>query len=348
MPDVRAFAPGRVNLMGDHTDHTGGRVLPVAIDLGTTVEGTPSEDAVVLRSAWDGTEATVPLAGGGPPPTDPPWARYVAAVVAEVRPATGLEGHITTTLPVGAGLSSSAALEVAVALGLGFAGPAAELAALGRRAERAATGVPCGIMDQLASAAGVPGHALRIDCHAGTVDPTPVPEDLDVLVVHSGVHRTLADTPYAERVAALEAAEAELGPLRLAGPEDLAVLRDPVLHRRARHVVRENARVDALVAALAGADRVAIGDLLAESHASLRDDLEVSCRELDELVDALGRVPGVLGARCTGAGFGGCAVAVAEAGTPLPAGWEAWRVQPSGGATCAGGGRPSWPGTPPR
>jgi galactokinase len=200
-------------------------------------------------------------------------------------------------------------------------------------------------MDQLASAAGVAGHALRIDCHAGTVYPTPLPDGLDVVVAHSGVARSLSETPYAERVAAMRSAEAEIGPLRLAGRDDVDRLADPVLRRRARHVVTENARVDAMSAALAAGDRTTVGQLLRESHASLRDDLEVTVPRLDELVEALTRLPGSLGARPTGAGFGGCAVALVERGLPLPEGWETWRVQAADGATCVGGGRPSWPGT---
>jgi galactokinase len=336
-----------VNLMGDHTDQTGGRALPVAIDLGTTVTGRRGGDAVVLRSAWGRSAVRVPL-GAPPGAGGVDWGRYVATVVAEVQPTEGLDGTVDTTLPVGAGLSSSAALEVAVALALGFAGSAAELAALGQRAEHAATGVPSGLMDQLASAAGRAGHALRIDCHAGTVVPTPVPEDLEVVVAHSGVTRTLADTPYAARVAAMRDAEAIVGPLRLATFDDLDAIVDPVLRRRARHVVTENARVDAMATALAEDDRAVVAELLRASHASLRDDLETSVPALDELVAVLASGPGSLGARATGAGFGGCAVALVERGAPLPEGVTAWRVRPSDGATCVGGGRPSWPGTRPR
>jgi galactokinase len=333
--------------MGDHTDQTGGRVLPIAIDLGTRVEGVTGGDTVVLRSAWGGDEVRMPLTDVDPR-AHAGWARYAAGVVAEVRPAVGLEAAVDTTLPVGAGLSSSAALELALALALGFEGSPAELAALGQRAEHAATGVPSGIMDQLASAAGVAGHALRIDCHAGSVDPIPLPDGLEVVVAHSGVRRALEHTPYAERVAELRAAEEVVGPLRLAGPDDLATLGDPLLRRRARHVVTENARVEAMVAALVAGDLPAVGRLLRESHASLRDDLEVSVPALDELVAVLEAVPGVAGARLTGAGFGGCVVAIAERGVDVPAGLQAWRVQAADGATCVAGGRPSWPGTRPR
>jgi galactokinase len=329
---VRATAPGRVNLIGDHTDHTGGLVLPMAIDLVTTVEGETGGDVVALRSAWSDEPAVVPLDVTDPATVQPAWARYVAGVVAELRPPAGCTGVVTTTLPVGAGLSSSAALEVATALALGFDGSALELARLCQRAEQAASGVPCGIMDQLASAAGVAGHALRIDCTTLAVSPVPLPEHLEVLVVHSGEGRSLAGTDYAERAAACTTAEGLVGPLRRATLGDLEAIEDPVVRRRARHVVTENQRVDALVEALERGDDVAIGAVMAASHASLRDDFEVSTPALDALVADLVATPGVLGARLTGAGFGGCAVALAERGTPLPSGRQAWRVRPAAGA----------------
>jgi galactokinase len=263
---------------------------------------------------------------------EPAWARYAAGVIAELRPQAGFVGTVTTTLPVGAGLSSSAALEVAVALALGFDGPPLTLAQLCQRAERAASGVPCGIMDQLASAAGVPGHALRIDCTTLDVTPVRFPDDIEVLVVHSGQGRSLAGSAYAERAAACAAAEAVVGPLPAASLEDVEAMADPTLRRRARHVVTENARVDHLIAALTAGDRAAIGEVMAASHASLRDDFEVATPALDALVEELVRTPGVLGARLTGAGFGGCVVALAESGTPPPEGRQAWQVRPSAGA----------------
>ena len=154
MTQIATFAPGRVNLMGDHTDTTGGLVLPMAIDLGTTVVGTRGGERVELRSDAEHEPAIVGL-DGSQPPDAPAWAAYVAGVVAEVAPQQGLRGHVTTTLPVGAGLSSSASLELAVALALGAEPDPRALALLGQRAEQAASGVPCGIMDQLTSAAGV-------------------------------------------------------------------------------------------------------------------------------------------------------------------------------------------------
>jgi galactokinase len=318
--------------MGDHTDQTGGFVLPAAIQLGTTIIGERTGEDVVLRSSWDGAAVVVPLDADGGEPIEPRWGRYVAAIVAGVRPTTGFVGTVTSTLPVGAGLSSSASFELAIALALGFEGTALELAQLGQRAEQAATGVPCGIMDQLASAAGVAGHALLIDCARTSVQPIPVPDDLEIIVVHSGVERTLEATPYPSLAAALHSAQAVVGPLRDAHPDVLTLL-DGHHARQARHVITENARVHATAEALAAGDRTQLRALLQASHASLRDDLEVSLPVLDELVARLDATPGVLGSRLTGAGFGGCVVALAERGTVLPDGMPAWRVTPSAGAS---------------
>ncbi len=329
---IRAHAPGRVNLIGDHTDHTGGLVLPMAIDLGTTVEGERGGAVVELRSAWSDDVARVALDVADPATVEPAWARYVAGVVAQVRPATGFRGTVATTLPVGAGLSSSAALEVAVALALGAEDEPLALARLGQRAEQAASGVPCGIMDQLASTAGVAGHALRIDCTSLEVTPVRLPDDLDVVVVDSGERRALAGSAYGERAAACQVAQAQVGPLRSASLGDLAAITDVVVRRRARHVVTENARVDELASALAAGDRVGAAATLAASHASLRDDFEVSTPGLDALVARLVATPGVHGARLTGAGFGGCVVALLERGAPLPPDLPHWRVEPSVGA----------------
>jgi galactokinase len=317
---VQAFAPGRVNLIGDHTDTTGGLVLPMAIDLGTTVAVERRGDEVRLRSTTEEEGAAVPLDVADPAAVSPAWARYVAGVVAEVRPAVGIVGTVATTLPVGAGLSSSAALEVAVALALGFVGSHVELARACQRAEHAASGVPSGIMDQLASAAGVAGSALLIDCTTLERTPVALPPRTEVVVVHSGEARVLAGSAYAERRAQCEAAEAEIGPLRVAALEAVDAIADPVVRRRARHVVSENERVREAAAALGAGDPAAAGRAMAASHASLRDDFEVSTPALDRLVDELSATPGVFGARLTGAGFGGCAVALARPGA-VRRGW---------------------------
>jgi len=251
---------------------------------------------------------------------------------------------VETTLPVGAGLSSSAALELAVALALGFGGDALQLALLGQRAEQRASGVPCGVMDQLASAAGVASCALLIDCATLAVTPVPMPAGIEVLVVHSGQARTLAGSAYAERRSACEAAAQVVGPLPQAGLDDVKRLPDPTLRRRAHHVVSECERV--LAVAASGFDLAVLAEAMAASHASLRDDFEVSTPALDTLVDHLTAQPGVIGARLTGAGFGGCAVALIEAGatTRIDVGGRAsWLVRPSGGARLI----PSDPCAPP-
>ena len=327
---VTAIGPGRVNLIGEHTDSSGGLVLPLAIDLATTITGTRGGGEIVLVSADQDEPAVVPLGVTHPAAATPGWARYVAGVVAQLRPTEGFVGEVTTTLPVGAGLSSSAALEVAVALALGFDGTVLELARLTQLAEHQASGVPCGIMDQLASAGGVEGHALLIDCHQLTVTPIAVPDDLEIRVIHSGQERQLAGSAYAERTESVAAAEAVLGPLRLlAEPGEADALSDPVLRRRARHVISENQRVRDVAAALPQGDLDAVGRAMTASHESLRDDFEVSTTVLDALVERLQATDGVIGARLTGAGFGGCVVALTRPGALD----EGWLVHAAGGAS---------------
>jgi galactokinase len=321
-------APGRVNLIGDHTDYLGGLVLPMAIHLRTTVEGETGGDTVTLTSADQPEPAVVPLDVEDPTAVEPGWARYVAGVVAEVRPTVGFTGTVATTLPIGGGLSSSAALEVAVALALGFEGTPLALAEACQRAEQRASGVPSGIMDQLASAAGVEGHALLIDCRDLDLRPVAVPDDVEVVVVDSGEARTLVGSAYAERRAQAEMAEVAIGPLRDAVTLDLQRLEDPLVRARARHVITENARVWAFAEALEQGWPAEAGALMAASHASLRDDYEVSTPALDALVERLSATPGVHGARLTGAGFGGCVVALTEPGALD----EGWKVRPAAGA----------------
>jgi galactokinase len=328
---VRAFAPGRVNLIGDHTDTTGGLVLPMAIHLGTRVAVERRGIDVRLRSTTEDEPAAIPIEVADPGSVSPAWGRYVAGVVAELRPTVGAVGTVHTTLPVGAGLSSSAALEVSVALALGFTGSHVELALACQRAEHAASGVPSGIMDQLTSAAGVAGSALLIDCTTLERTPVPLPPDVEVVVVHSGEARELVGSAYGERRRQCEAAEAEIGPLRTATLDAVAAIGDPVVQRRARHVVTENARVREAAAALAAGDAETAGRAMAASHASLRDDFEVSTPALDRLVAELSAAPGVFGARLTGAGFGGCAVALTRPGAVR----RGWVVRAVGGASVA-------------
>jgi galactokinase len=334
---VVAYAPGRVNLIGEYVDFCGGPVLPMAIDLGTTValEVLDGDGPVGLRSPDEPEPASVTTPVGDPTAIRPAWGRYVAGVVAQLeaggRRVPACRGEVTTTLPIGAGLSSSAALELAVAVALGFDGTTEELALLGQRAEQASSGVPCGVMDQLASASGVEGHALLMDCTTLAVQPVRLPEGWRVLVAHSGEPRELAGSAYADRVAATEAAAALVGPLPDADPAAIEAIDDPVLRRRARHVRSECERVRAV--ASSRFDRAVVAEALAASHTSLRDDFEVSTPGLDRLVAHLSRQPGVVGARLTGAGLGGCVVALVEDDRPVDvSGWQHWWVQPAAGA----------------
>ena len=309
----RVFAPGRVNLIGDHTDYTGGLVFPMAIDRGITISARREGSQIALRSEHEQSTAIIDLPVHDPTLASPPWARLPAGVAAEMDATVGFRGELTSDLPV-AGLSSSAAVEVATALMLGHEGPLLTIAETCQTAEHRATGVPCGIMDQLASVGGVAGHALLIDCHTRDITPRLVPEDVEIVVVHSGEHRQLVDSAYATRRAQCEAAEQFIGPLRLATVEQTEEIADVTLRARARHVVTENRRVTRFVDALASEDYGEAGRLMSESHHSLGEDFAVSTPILDALVgDLVGR-SGVYGARLTGAGFGGAVVALARPG----------------------------------
>jgi galactokinase len=335
--EVTARAPGRINLIGDHTDHTGGLCFPMAIDRGVEIRGatTPEADVVVLSSDAEAGDAVVPLDAGDPARIDPPWARYVAGVVAELRPTHGFAGTVRTTLPSGVGLSSSAALEVAVALALGAdTDDPVRLARLCQAAEHAARGLPTGILDQISSICGVEGHGLLLDCHTVAVRAVALPPPGEaewVALVPRGA-RALESSAYGERVRELAVAEAEIGPLRLADLGSVGRLADPVIRKRARHVVTENARVRAFADAIEAGDLVAAGGSMSASHASLSTDFESSTPAIDELVGRLARTPGVFGARITGGGWGGCAVALTRPGTLVGLA-GAWIVRPSAGAS---------------
>jgi galactokinase len=342
---MRWRAPGRVNLMGDHTDYNDGFVLPMAIHLECTVSAHPTDDGRIrLVSDERPGQLDLPADGSAEPrDVDPPWGRYVGGVVRALarrgRSPVGIEGEIRSTVPVGSGLSSSAAIEVACALALcdvaALSLPPDELARACQEAEQAATGVPSGIMDQLASVGGRDGNALLIDCRTLHVRPVRIAADLGVVVVHSGQDRTLEGSEYAERRAECERIAAELGLPALRDATEEQVADEPI----ARHVVRENARVHAVAAALERGDGAEVGRLFDESHASLRDDYRVSTPQLDELVARL-RAAGALGARLTGAGFGGAAVALVHAAEAerivdelRPAYPQAWVVEAVAGAS---------------
>ncbi|MGI8792857.1 MAG: galactokinase [Acidimicrobiales bacterium] len=331
-----AQAPGRVNLIGDHTDYADGLVLPMAIDLGTTIEMEPGVPWIELISDADEEPVFLDLDHLiEPSQVLPSWARYIAAVAYMMRPEVGGRGFVRSTLPIGAGLSSSASLTLATALALGFEGNPLELALICQQAEHLATGVPCGIMDQLASASGVHGCALLIDCRSHEVRPVPVPEGAQIVVIDSGIHRTLASSNYGVRKAQADEAAALIGNLRDVTIRDVEMIAHDDLRRRARHIVTENERVLAAADALADGDLAAMGRLMNESHRSLREDYEVSTREMDELTSALRAIPGVHGSRMTGAGFGGCVIALTEPDVSLPAdlGERSWVVAPSAGAS---------------
>lgn len=322
---TRAFwAPGRVNLIGEYTDVSGGLVLPAALDLGVVVEAVAA-DRIRLRS--DAFEGSVDLDPEGTGSEAHGWARYVAAVATELgalgRPPVGLAGQVRSTLPAGAGLSSSAALEVALALALcavaDFPLEPLELALAAQRAEHRAVGVPCGIMDQATAVLGVAGHAILIDTSSLAYEAIELPPELAIVVVDSGVARSLEESGYAARRRELERALAVLDGRK---PTDLdeaevaeaATRLDPVAARRLRHVVSENVRVRQVVEVLTTPGRPALarlGELFRAGHESLRDDFEVSTPELDLLVD-LAYEAGAVAARMTGGGFGGAIVALVE------------------------------------
>jgi galactokinase len=318
------YAPGRVNLIGEHTDYNDGWVLPFALGSGVVAAAARREDGVLaIRSRQepgDGAELDVATLRPG---SVQGWAAYPAGVAWALAdagyPVPGASLAIDSDLPQGAGLSSSAALECATALALtGLAGvdvPLPELASLTRRAENEMAGVPSGIMDQSASLLCRQGHALLLDCRTrqtSAVPLDPVAAGMALLVVDTRARHSLADGRYSLRRQECEKAAQALGAGSLrdvAGAAELLRLADPVLRRRARHVVTENARVLAAVELLRAGDLAATGALLWASHDSLRDDFEVSWEQADVAV-AAARDGGALGARMVGGGFGGSVIAL--------------------------------------
>jgi galactokinase len=315
-----AIAPGRVNLLGEHTDYSGGMVLPMALDLAVTATASRREDGVIaLTSDRFPGEVLRFSADSPPPPGGVRWARYALGVVAEIWPRADLRGgfdlRIESALPMGAGLGSSASLAVACAKALnnlfGCGLGSFQLALACQRAERCYAGVACGLMDQAAAALLSPGEALVLDCRTLDWTRLPLPR-LALAVVPSGVSHALAESGYNQRVAECSELETRLGrSLGELSPARLPDLRRGLpapLDRRLTHVLDENARVRAGVTFLASGDLPAFGRLMFDSHASLRDLHEVSCPELDALVERLR--PFVHGAKMTGAGFGGAVVAL--------------------------------------
>jgi galactokinase len=329
-------APGRVNLIGEHTDYNLGLVLPVAIDREIHIAAVPTGDRRVELTRLDtgerlGFELDIDR------PRDGTWIDYIAGTAFALRdaglPVRGIRGVIGSDLPEGAGLSSSAALELAAAWAVLDEAAAAtldrlHLARICQRAEDGYVGVRTGLMDQFASSCGVAGSALLLDCRSLAWRRTRLPTDLRLVVVHTGSPRRLDASPYNLRreqcdsaVAALRAVDLRVTSLRDVTPDLLAAQRDrldPVVARRAEHVIAENQRVLDVVAAFEVGDLEAVGVAFAASHASLRDLYEVSSVELDALVEIAARVDGVVGSRMTGAGFGGCTVNLVRASAMGP------------------------------
>jgi galactokinase len=315
-------APGRVNLIGEHTDYNDGFVLPMAIDRHVVIAADRAAGPEArLFSAAAGEWAAVPLA---PAARLTGWASYVQGVLAGCL-AAGLgagpfEAVVHSDVPLGGGLSSSAALEVATAtLVEAMTGRRLEplqKALLCQKAEHDYAGVPCGVMDQCASVMGRAGALLLLDCRSLAAEPTPLADpDVVALIVNSNVRHALGGGEYAQRRRQCEAAAQALGvaALRDVTPDSLEAQReklDAVAYRRARHVVTENERTVATAAAVRRGDWAAVGAHMYASHASLRDDFEVSCPELDLLVELAAASGGVIGSRMTGGGFGGCTVSL--------------------------------------
>ncbi len=361
-PEMLFRAPGRVNLIGEHTDYNDGFVLPCAIDRETVVAIGRARDSVITAIASDfGDDRDMfslcePI---GPAKVD--WANYVRGVadilLDEGYVLTGAQLAIAGDVPLGSGLSSSASLEVAVGNALaavsGHVIDPTQMAKIAQRAENEFVGCACGIMDQLISTRGEAGHALLIDCRSLECTPVPIPQGLSIIIAHSGVRHAHADGEYNDRRAQCEAAARHYGVPALRDltfdqlEADKAGL-DEVSYRRARHVMTENDRTEAAASALKQGDLARLGALMAQSHQSMRDDFEITVPAVDRLADimttALGGEGGV---RMTGGGFGGCVIAVARAAlvpavvkaiadeyrTPdgLPA--DVFVCRPSGGAS---------------
>ncbi|MBC7545973.1 MAG: galactokinase [Candidatus Sericytochromatia bacterium] len=326
-PLVTVSAPGRVNLIGEHTDYNGGFVLPVPLPQMTTVDLTPRQDdrVIVQTVARDGTvqQCEYRLAEET---RQGDWSDYVQGVTSLVRASgyrlQGFEARIESSVPMGSGLSSSAALEVALlrALREGFGLELDDLtiAKLGQQVENQFVGANVGIMDQVASSIGKPDMALFLDTRDLTWRHIPIPAAIELTVIHSGVTHSNVGGHYSQRRAqCTEACQrlgiSELRELTAADLHRIDSLPDP-LNRRARHVITENDRVLAMVAAMERNDAPTMGRLCHESHRSMRDDFETTVPEVDLLVDLLRFEPSVFGARMTGGGFGGSVVALAERG----------------------------------
>ncbi len=324
-------APGRINLIGEHTDYNDGLVLPAAIDLEVRIAYRPTDDlTATLTLLATGQTGSVRLDDPGPRQGD--WRDYLAgvawALASDGHRVHGFHGVLGSTVPIGSGLASSAAFELACAWALsGRSAPALDgrgLAVLCQRAENDYVGVRCGLMDQYAAANGVQGAAILLDCRTREHRVVPLPDELALIVAHTGMPRRLDGSAYNERRAECQRAVTSIArrepSVRSLRDVDEAMLErhrdvvDPIAYQRARHVITENARVLATVAALESGDLDTVGGSMLASHVSLRDRFEVSSPELDALVEIAMATPGVVGARMTGAGFGGCTLTLVRAG----------------------------------
>lgn len=330
-PQVVVRAPGRVNLIGEHTDYNDGFVFPVAIDRFINIAGRRRPDRTVRAHALDFGETVEFGLDAIEKDTRHPWSNYLRGVTKFLQEdghrLTGADLVFGGDVPREAGLSSSAAVEVAATVVwqrlLNLPLDPLYVIKLSRRAENEFVGVPCGIMDQLISALGRRNHALFLDCRDLKYRHVPLRDDVKIVVCNSGVKRALAQSEYEVRLKQCRQAVAQMGTVGLAvkslrevDMDDLEVARPALsvlLFRRARHVVKENQRVLEAVQVLEAGDVERFGELMNASHESCRDDYEISSKELDTLVELARKQPGVLGARMTGAGFGGCTVNLVRA-----------------------------------
>ena len=317
-PDIIVRCPGRVNLIGEHTDYNDGLVLPIALPFETVIAASSSEDAQMKLISEEFGPAHFSLEDN--PMGTSGWGRYIHAMgtlLSQSNPGLlGWNGYICSTIPIGANLSSSAALEIAAGMVFKHLGgleiTLTEIALIGQRVENEFIGVRSGIMDQIACALSQRGTALLLDCFTLQTSMVSIPEDLAVVIMDTGTRRELRASEYNKRRESCESAALALGmpSLRNASLEDITNLSDQTLKRRARHVVSENERVLDAVKALSTGDSITAGQLFTDSHLSLRDDYEVSGPALDRIVEVSLSAPGCFGARMTGGGFAGSAVAL--------------------------------------
>ena len=317
-------APGRVNLIGEHTDYNDGFVLPIAIDRAVRIALRPTFSQQVVLHALD-LNQSAEFSLKNIKHENQEWLEYIKGTAWALQqagyPLSGWQGTIASSIPIGAGLSSSAALELAAARAFGavtgFAWEAVKMAQIGQQAEREWVGVNCGIMDQMISAMGRAGHALLMDCRSLKTELVPLPPDMAIVVLDTATRRGLVDSAYNERRQQCNMAARffRVPALRDVSRVELdanAAALDPIVYRRARHVLGENTRTRQAVRAMSQKDADKLGQLINASHISLRDDFEVSSLPLDQMVDFAQQESACYGARMTGAGFGGCAIAVVQ------------------------------------